>query len=174
MQLHIDCTDYRFFFLYQWMMTLAAAQLLFSFVWWNFSQCCRKDLDKTKKYSGLMGLGLSNERCFSINTNSFTFSYFVWWLESIALIGCAGPLSCINISLPIPLIFNLNENYKSCCFLSSCLQSLNLNGSYYLMSCTKRSTVLFLRAQCIFHKALNNLFYHFSLGIGYTRDLFWV
>lgn len=23
MQLHIDCTDYRFHFLYQWMMTLA-------------------------------------------------------------------------------------------------------------------------------------------------------
>lgn len=126
MQLHIDSRDYRFIYLYQWIMNLAAAQWLFSFDWWNCSQCCRKRFGhKEKKYSGLMGLCLSNERRFSINTNSFTFSYFVWWLESIALIGCAGQLSSINISLRIPLISSTNENYKSCCFLSSFLQTLN-------------------------------------------------
>lgn len=111
-----------------------------------------------------MGLCLPNERHFSINTDSFTFSYFVWWLESIALIGCAGQLSSINISLHIPLISSTNENYKSCCFLSSCLQTLNSNGLYYLVSCTKKSTVHFLKAQYIFHKALDNLSLPFLLG----------
>lgn len=33
MQLHIDSRDYRFIYLYQWIMNLAAAQWLFSFDW---------------------------------------------------------------------------------------------------------------------------------------------
>lgn len=44
----------------------------------------------------LMKLSLSNERCFS-----FIFSYFVWWLKSVALTGCA-PLTLAHNFLWYP------------------------------------------------------------------------